>query len=757
MRQATGILFLGMLAALAGRDVEAACNQDLKTTLTAQLQNEGECPNGEEHCRVGKLLGVLIDNKLYGTSTGYVQGFKQCMANNGADGCSAPADKTIDPAHGFVLITLATDPSYVAAKGTPELSMANGVYQCVNELLGDVLSFSNVIELPRVAIPPPAGTVSNAGNGAGGGGAPSGMECKSQIFDCSKPLAFLPLPIGKFCSSSQIDMGKQQQLLLISGTDATMALDLRTLKAVACKDQVQPKVCGKDADVTIVGSNPDGSSHMAIIDGNSLVNPVGTFQKMMTTAKPLLEVLSKPVTMMCADAFKEAQADFVAKSFKIPGTETVVHKGKSEAVEVAQGVLRDKQAFLVLKSKATKALLGIGVLTIGDSADATRMNFKPFPDGMGGYTTVKEVALTSSDVAKARMILELGTEAVTCDVPQDDNTPLTCDLQNKIVSDPADANKIVKTMVAAKLKQQARNELGSESFGHQLGEVMVDNAKADPTQFLHLIMHGFEGFGQVPNALMMDPSGNRLYRQGSDGKAFLDPEEVLPGASNGCVLADLDNYGGRDLICFVDNMVYFVPKRNLAPLIGDVTVGSKLGASVKTQEGEDLTYNWSLYEVKDGALVNHSDLLSNTSSATPELYLNVEGASPGTIKAIRVEGVDLPNITINAALTKSVGVKASVDVPASGYFAVLTVKDAGGMSDTVIIPIATKGAGLGATTPPLAPPALPDPGKGAPSSAFGLQGGCNSMMPNAPSSNVFWVLLVPAFLSRIFRARFRQK
>lgn len=755
MRQMTGILFLGMLAALVGRDVEAACNQDLKTTLTAQLQNEGECPNGEEHCRVGKLLGVLIGNGLYGTSTGYVQGIKQCMANNGVDGCSVPADKTIDPAHGFVLITLATDPSYVAAKGTPELSMANGVYQCVNELLGGVLGFSNVIELPRVVIPPPAGAVTNAGNGAGG--APSGMECKSQIFDCSKPLAFLPLPIGKFCSSSRIDMGKQHQLLLISGTDATMALDLRTLKAVACKDQVQPKVCGKDEDVTIVGSNPDGSSHMAIIDGNSLVNPAGSFQKMMTTAKPLLEVISKPVTMMCADAFKEAQSDFAAKSFKIPETETVVHKGKSEAVEVAQGVLRDNQAFLVLKSRTTKALLGIGILTIGDSADATRMNFKPFPDGMGGYTAVKEVALTSGDAAKVRMVLELGTEAVTCDVPQDDSTPLTCDLQNKISSDPADANKIVKTMVAAKLKQQAQNKLGSELFGHQLGEVMANNAKVDPTQFLHLIMHGFEGFGQVPNALMMDPSGNRLYRQGSDGKAFLDPDEVLPGANNGCELADLDNYGGKDLTCFVDNIVYFAYKRNLKPLIEGVTVGSKLGASVKTQEGEDLTYNWSLYEVNDGALVNHSDLLSNTSSATPELYLNVEGASSGAIKAIHAEGVDLPNITINAALTKSVGVKASADIPASGYFAVLTVKDAGGMSDTVIVPIATKGAGLGATTPPLTPPVLPDPGTGAASSAFGLQGGCNSMMPNAPSSNVFWVLLVPAFLSRIFRARFRQK
>lgn len=678
----------------------ASCNPDIKQQMVATLSQEANaCPPAEDHCLVNRRLKILIDSGLYGPTSGYVQKFQQCL-KPGVDGCNLPEGAVVDPNHAFVLITLATDPSYVAAQGKPDLKTAVDTYQCVNELLGEVLTFNNVIELPRVAVAP-AQAPQNAGANNAGGVAVTGLECKSTIFDCDKPLAFYQLPIGKYCRTDVLAMGKNKQLLLVSGLDAHVVLDLRSSKAVACKD-AKPKTTCDDNELVMIGKNADGSTHLAVVDNGVMVNPASAFQKMTASAKPLLEVVSQPVTHLCDEIFKEAQSEFNKSAFPLPSTEKVAYNGKDEAVEVLQGVLRGNKAFLVMKSKASQAILGVSVMTLGDSAAASKLVFKAFPAEMiaASYTKSPGAAILSGDDTRVRMMLALSTkdkgdEAVECDIPLDDATPMTCDLQNKVLAAGEDAAKLVHKFVGSKLKEKSMEEFGNSEFGSRLSDTLPITPDANLDKFMNMIMHGFEGFGLVPNALMTDATGSRVYRQGSDGKVVVDANEILPGVANDCVLADIDNYGGKDLVCFSGNVIMFIPKRNLPPQIDQLTLDpaadsakSQLKSVVQTQKDEELNYQWRVYEVRNGQLVEHPELLEDATVANPQLKMAVDmGSGAATGKIVHATSGTMPDVTVNASLGKSAKA-VSPDLPENGFVAMVTVKDAGGLSDTALVPIA---------------------------------------------------------------------
>jgi hypothetical protein len=718
MKTVIALITLLLGTSIGERLVWAACDPAVKAQLTADVQQKGDCIAGEEHCRVGKLLSLSIDKGLYGTSTGYVQTFKQCM-KEGVDGCVLPPNKAIDPSHSFILITLGTDASYVAAGGKPDFQTASGVYQCVNELLGEILTPQNVIETDRVAIALPQGQAGGDNGNAPADVKVTGLDCKSSIFDCSKPLAFFQLPIGQFCAANRVDLGKQKQMILVNGTEAMVVLDLRTMKAVACKNQAQAKACSGNDDIVTVGKNADGSNHMAIIDGNVLVNPAGTFQKMMMPAKSLLEIASQPVASLCDDVLKEAKGEFEKNAFKIPGTEVVMHNGKLEAVEVAQGALRGNKAYLVLKSKASNTLIGVGVLTIGDTPESTKMVFKPFSNDLAVYKAIKDVALTNGDPSKVRMTLSLDSDAIECEVSSDETQPLVCDAQKKISGINEGMDKLAKVMIAAKFKQQATEEVGSEEFGGKLVDAIANQPNADPKKFPSALMHGFEEFGLVPNALVMDASGNRIYRRDATGNVALDPNEILPGTSHGCLLTDIDSYGGKDLICFAGNTIYFVPKLNLPPRIDQLTLVPADGQKVKgqavtrTQEDEDLVYSWKVFEYKDGKLTERADLLANAATAAPTLNFPVDSVATSVsslaISANSTLGVAKADIGVNASLAKSVGMK-SAESSQPVYFVALTATDPGGMSATSYAAISkgvSAAAGPTGATAGSAQPALP--------------------------------------------------
>lgn len=577
--------------------------------------------------------------------------------------------------------------------------------------------------------------------------------CKSLIFDCDKPIAFTTLPIGNYCSTSAVSAGRRDKLLFIEGDQATVMVNPRTQKAVACVNSNAGK-CSNDPLFLALGENLDGSTHIMVVPGGDGLavsgRPGALFAKTMENAATLSEVVVKPVTESCDVVLKGVKDEAEKTGFPLPSMNDVDLNGVKVPVSVAKYALEGNRAILLLddasgkKKDAPQAAQvstlapAVVILTFGNSKETTTRLVKPFPNTITGYNEAIDLAVTKpgDKVMTIVMSLAKGTEdkmvdVFSCGVSLDEQTPMTCEKQG---SGTMGDKGTLKTILSAKLKEMSRKETNNEDLGAGLADIVINKPlEAYP----EIVMHKFEGFSDVPNSIFYDQTGGHVYRLNPDKAVTVIADELLPSAEK-CVLADLDDYAGKDLACLAGNKVFFVPKRNLAPAIDVITVDpaagkSWLSASVKTQEEEELTYKWSVYEVKGGALIDHSDLISDATTASPELNMGVNDVtSSNSVKATHVDAADLPNININAAITKtikSVGQKDATGVSEGGYFAVLTVKDAGGMSDTALVPLSTN-KGLSATV-----------GPGTFASMFAMEG-C-SLSEDAPvTSTALLIMLV---------------
>ncbi len=547
------------------------------------------------------------------------------------------------------------------------------------------------------------------------------LACKSTIFDCDKPLAFLTLPIGSYCSMSVVDLNKREKIMLIEGDQATLFLNPMTRRAVTCTNGNAGK-CAEDPIFYAMGENADGSTQTLVVPSGGLVipgKPGAIIAKVLESAKPLTDVVSTPVAESCDTLLKGIKDEAEKVGFQ-PDVGTIDLNSIKTPVKVGKVALEGRRAIMSYTTDSKKAgpqpaadvggelVPGIGIVTLGDSKETTTQTFKPFPNTITGYTEAIDLAVGKSTDKVVNVVISLskGTEkkalgTFACSVPLDES-PMACEkLGFGAMGDKAS----IKPILTAKLKETARKGTGSEDLGAGFADILLGTPiEAYP----ELVMHKFEGFSDVPNSVYYDPAGGHVYRLNPDKTVTVIADELLPGADK-CLVTDLDIYGGKDLTCLAGNIIYFVPKRNLPPVIDVITLNPEadkplLGTSVRTQEDEDLGYQWKVYEVKDGALVDHTDLLSDASAPIPELHLGVDAASASaSAKTTHVDMKDLsgiiPDITINAAITKtikSMGTKDSSGVPQDGYFAVLTVKDAGGLSDTALIPIPTS-KGLSAT------------------------------------------------------------
>lgn len=356
--------------------------------------------------------------------------------------------------------------------------------------------------------------------------------------------------------------------------------------------------------------------------------------------------------------------------------------------------------------------------------------------GKGMAAALSEPVVEDCEAIKILMQDDLGKAG---DITEKE-APLIAELEKIFEEIPFSKDK---EAVAAKFSQIAKDNVGDESFGKKLLDQI--NFGAGQQAKPGIVMHKIEGFGDRPNAIIVDVAGGYVFREAADHTVLLDPDDILPGARE-YVLADLDNYGGKDLIGFTDDAIILLPKKNLPPQIDQLSLTpdamtQKAQAQVvtRTQDGEDLSYKWRVFEFKEGQLTERPDLISSATAAAPTLNFPTDSVATAqtalpTESAIAVAPAD---VGVNAALSKSLGVRKDVASSAQPvYFVSLTATDPGNLSATSYAAISKTVGGVAAgpgtplvpgTTVPAQPTTFPNNATlgGSFGSLFGFEGGCS--------------------------------
>lgn len=545
-----------------------------------------------------------------------------------------------------------------------------------------------------------AGVILTGGAGAAVADFQPVTSCKSNIFDCSKQLAYLPLPSGKRCSTSTITLNKSEQILMTEGDTVTLFHNPKTQQAVACVNG-NKGTCPDTSGFISVGTNQDGSTHQLVLTGgDSLVipNPAPIFATLMANAKPLIEVISQPVVQDCDIVLADIKVAAEKAGYVPPSMDFVELGGVQVPVGVAQFSVSGNRAALLytydysklvpppnpLPANEGQLVSGIAVVTIGDTQETFTRVFKLLPGDITGFTGAGTLAVMTSNDQVMNVVISLikpdeSVGVFACSIPLDAVTPVSCKQEGVW---PKGDKTMWNFILTASLKERTLLGTGSEALGAGLADILI-------TQNLpvgaELVAHNFEGFGDVPNAVYYDQTGGHVYRLNPDKAVTVDANEQLPSAKK-CILADLDEYAGKDLVCFEgdgqQDMVYFLPKRNLAPMIDLMTIQPiadqfQLSASVRTQEGEVLAYAWDIYRMKGNLLTKIEGALSKATDEKPVFSLSSLGSN----------------------------------LSEGGFFAMLTVKDAGGLSNTVMGPIPMASLAVVPVAPlaPVAPVAAVEP------------------------------------------------
>lgn len=749
------VIIAGMvLGLMSGQWAWADCVSDLTTEVNAACLN-AQNANNDEGCKLRMLLEQMKSLGLYGTSRrDYVLSYNICdpNANNGQPCLDATNAKAT---HDVITLAVATDKSYVEAKSLGNLEIDKAFYQCIKGATINVVGVNNVIEAAPVDILAQLGGPNNGNqNVQNNNGAPPVMTCNSKDFACDNPLMIQPLSIGTYCKTSTFDFGTRERMLWIEGTQGMFILDSLTQKAISCQYKA-PNTCGDSGGFFAIGKNEDGSNQSIIFEGadgkgSILNNAAAVFQKLFAMkGKALLEVVAAKNVEDCDALMLILQDDFKTASL-LPDTEKVSFMGKDTVVKNEQLLFLKDKAILILKGKESGKLVGINVVTLKENADPPI--FKPFPQAIlsANYTVADEAAILSSGDNRAEIAVQMGPDYVVCELGFDATIPLQCVPQKKS-----------SAMAHAKLGQMSSESLGSKVFGDLLADKLLSDVKEDKKEGegkTSIVMHNIEGYGDSPNALIVTPAGARIYRMGTDGKPSQDADDVLPSAYE-YILADLDHFGGKDLIGVTDGAMILLTKKNLPPKIEQLTLQPSADsqriqaqATTKTQEGEKLDLKWQVFEYQDGKLLERQDLITN--ATTDEPSLNFPADSVATAQKSLPSPESEVSVGVSAALTKSLGAQKSTESSAQPvYFVALTATDPGGLSTSSFAAISkaksATGNDLRAEQPRDANAAT------SLASMFALEG-C-SVMPNMPSGNFVWVLLIPLAMTRMFRLAYRRQ
>ncbi len=215
---------------------------------------------------------------------------------------------------------------------------------------------------------------------------------------------------------------------------------------------------------------------------------------------------------------------------------------------------------------------------------------------------------------------------------------------------------------------------------------------------------GNEGFKTSAILTSLDTTTGgalQMVSRGSDGNMVVEDKEKLPYDSNGtCVAFNYDDAGGPDLACSITGGVRIIPNINETP-VATAKLSSDGGnrfesdTTATRESGEKHKYDYKFYEIRDGNQIDRPDLLATVTHIDTDptvgmthdkIAFTLTDADKAAVDAQKSVGI-IPDVNVSAG-TKAVGV-ASAPVSQNGLFMDVTVTDAGGLSNTKKIPLAS--------------------------------------------------------------------
>ncbi|PIR20362.1 MAG: hypothetical protein COV45_06190 [Deltaproteobacteria bacterium CG11_big_fil_rev_8_21_14_0_20_47_16] len=522
-------------------------------------------------------------------------------------------------------------------------------------------------------------------NATSGEEKPVGIDangCQSTIFDCSKLKIYSsnnkPQNPGKEKEDEVyigvIKIAKNNHLIWMMGKDFFAPIDPMTKVGLLCKGEGLMFPVGKDKNGYTMATVFEKDKKIQALTGDGLK----LFKKIIIDNGKPVEELVKGDPVECDFDKYFAGTGVEGMMYTIPEVEDAKYGDEF-------GIVDNKIVMLFRDGKQNgdgsneTHLKGIEVIDVAESTDKSHAKIWTFPDNFKMKQLVHDFIVTTAEDGHVVVDMNVpfdnkadGGMVVSCHLYAD-KTQAECEKK-----DVNNTKELVKDTIAKKIILKSKHDIKNESFGVKVAtKLMTDDVKADAT------VYKFEGFGKVPDAVVVYGDKNVLLREQVDGSVAVDPQETYPGARQ-CVVVDVDNYGGPDQFCLMSGGIYFLPKQNLNPVIdvidvvnADSNVQSELKPTVQTQEGEDLTYKWTLEQIVDGKPVDHTDYLSDVTSETPFVNWPTEAAAVPA-GAVNVE------INANAPIAKSMGAKSAGDNAATdqNYTARLVVTDPAGATAT---------------------------------------------------------------------------
>lgn len=617
--------------------------------------------------------------------------------------------------------------------------------------------------------------------------------CQTTIFDCAhmvkvgdgkanaqdKPMMFL------------INGGKYNQLIWVLDNGSFFMVDPMNLKKFL--------VCKSDDAMLGMGRNEDGSSkYVAWIDsvnGKSRVRVAN--RQIVTVLKKVLNDHGVSIDKLMQDDqnnIPQPACDFgqYLKDAGLQDADLALFPDlPADANTIGDGAIMDDKLALLIQDKTdnTGVMKGVAIYDFSGAAPALNYQQLPAPYFNQPKSTDRTVARSLKDGVELVMVKESDGSAVRCVLPT----------SGGINCGPSDVKTASKTLLAGifdKAKRGVKDETlvtqlyfmaqpadKMQAFAALMGNIDLTNttqqlkdsldapdkaldAKGDFLQAIAgAIFHKIEGYGEVSDVIVPLSESTILMRK-AEGKLYPEIVDAFPGASN-CVLADVDNMAGPDLVCMGTGNLFSVPKTNLPPVWSQTNVlGTgklELEPKYKSQEGEDHHYLWKLEQKVGEQWVDQTGMLSDPAAEKPTLSVSSTqaatplGAVKGVTKSIATGSDALNNAIFRSTVTitdpgglKSVGVN-TFSVSAKGEPVVI----AQGTPEGAAVP---QGATIPGVTAPQDATAVSD-SAGGPS--LQMQGGFGCSVTSSGFTPVsllaLGLLLLPILCVVPVRAKVRRR
>ena len=523
--------------------------------------------------------------------------------------------------------------------------------------------------------------------------------CQTTIFDCPHMVK-----IGDGKAGAQdapmmfsINGGRYNQLLWILDNGSFVMIDPMDLKRAF--------VCEADDAMIGMGHKEDGSSkYVAWLDslnGKTRVRLVNG--QPMTVLKRVLKDHGASIEQLMKDDAQNipkpvCEFDLYVKEAGLQDADLYAFPDLPEgANNIADGAILNDKLVLLFQDKEDNAgvMKGIAVYDFSGAAPIANYQALPAPYVNTPKTTNRMVARSLKDGTEVVMVKESDGTAVRCVLPA----------AGGINCGPSDVKAASKAALS-ELFSKAKRGVKDESFVTQLyfmaqpaekmapfaallGNIDLTNttqelkealdapdksvdASADFVQAIAgAVFHKIEGYGEVSDVIIPVKDSTLLLRK-VEGKLYPEIVDAFPGASS-CVLADVDNMAGPDLVCMGPGNLFAVPKTNLPPVWSQTNVlgtgKMELEPKYKSQEGEAHTYQWKLEQKVGEQWMDQTAMLSDPAAEKPTLNVSSTqaatplGAVKGVTKSIATSSDALNNAVFRSTVTitdpgglKSVGV-----------------------------------------------------------------------------------------------------